>query len=105
MPDHDRARAMDEPDSLRVRPAGLYPERLRTAPARLHWTPGCMGQVLNGTIDGITIAVVGGPTPRGTYAVRWVAPRQDRQPVMHRRSPEAACALAERVLRLKGRIA
>ncbi len=71
----------------------------------LCWITGCAGQVHYGTINGDTVVVVGSNgNPRGKYSIRWDAPKQEHQPFMFRRRLPDAMALAERVLKLKGKV-
>lgn len=95
------------PDALRVRPRGLYAHlRSDGALPTLRWSTGCQGQARYGSANGDVIVVVGSNgNPRGKHSIRWVAPKQGPQPFMFRRRLEDAVALAERVLRIKGRIA
>lgn len=56
-------------------------------------------------MNGSVVVVVGSNgNPRGKHSIRWVAPKQEQQPFMFRTRIEDAIALAERVLRVKGRI-
>lgn len=98
---------MDDSHDLRVRPAGLYAyDRPRGPLPGLVWTTGCQETANYGSVNGTVVVVVGSNgNPRGRHSVRWVAPKQGPQPFMFRARLEDAIALAERVLRLKGRIA
>lgn len=101
---------MDQPsdrEGLRVRPAGLYayPRPPSSELPTLTWSTGCMGTVNYGSVNGSVVVVVGSNgNPRGKYSIRWCAAKQESQPFMFRTRLEDAMALAERVLRIKGRI-
>lgn len=92
----------------RAAPGGLYAHLKHEAGALplLTWSEGCQGTVRYGSVNGSVVVVVGSNgNPRGKYSIRWDAPKQEQQPFMFRTRLEDAIALAERVLRLKGRIA
>jgi hypothetical protein len=96
-------RAMDE-CRLRISPTGLY-GHLQPA-GTLRWASSADGLARYGYISGECAVVIGSNLcPRGKHSIRWVAPKQGPQPFMFRTRLEDAIALAERVLRVKGRIA
>lgn len=89
----------------RAAPGGIY-GHLTAGSRELRWTASCDGSVQYGYVGAECVVVVGSNLcPKGKFSIRWIAPKQERQPWMFRTRLEDAMALAERVLRLKGRIA